>query len=77
METITPDGVMLTTQDGASVTLTSDTVMVIEEDKANHQLYNQLKEMVPEIHIIGDASQEDNRWLEGTINDAVRAGMAV
>lgn len=76
-EQITDSGMVISTQSGEKITLEADTVMVMELDRKNDDLHRAIMGKVPEIYFIGDAKDDENAWLEGTISDAVRAGMAV
>ncbi len=70
-------GITVTTAEGKKLDIAADTVMIIEKDRKNYHLYDALKGKVPEIHIIGDAREDKNAWLEGTIHDAVTVGMKI
>jgi NADPH-dependent 2,4-dienoyl-CoA reductase/sulfur reductase-like enzyme len=74
---ITDKGMIITTSEGEKRTLEADTVMVIEQDRKNHDLYKAIKDKGTEVHLIGDAKEDENAWLEGTISDAVKIGMTV
>lgn len=76
-EKIHEKGITVKTQEGRALEIEADTVMIIEKDKKNYRLYDALKGKVPEIHIIGDAKEDKNAWLEGTIHDAVTVGMKI
>jgi NADPH-dependent 2,4-dienoyl-CoA reductase/sulfur reductase-like enzyme len=76
-EKIHDKGITVTTAEGKKLDIAADTVMIIEKDRKNYHLYDALKGRAPEIHIIGDAREDKNAWLEGTIHDAVTVGMKV
>lgn len=68
-------GVTIKNQEGIIVEVEADIVMIIEKDRKNYHLYDALKGKVPEIHIIGDAKEDNNTWLEGTVHDGITVGM--
>ena len=74
-EKITDEGVGLTTKEGDKRFFEADTVVVLSMREADYSLYEELKEVVPEVHVIGDCREP------GMIVDAVeggyRAGCAV
>jgi 2,4-dienoyl-CoA reductase (NADPH2) len=76
-EEITGRGMTIKTREGETLHLDADTVMVMELDRKNLDLYEMLQGRVPEIHLIGDAREDENGWLHGAVRDGVRAGLAV
>jgi 2,4-dienoyl-CoA reductase (NADPH2) len=74
---ITPKGMTITTKEGEKKTLEADTIMIIEKDRANKDLYNALQGKVPEVYLIGDAKEDENAWMEGTAYDGARVGVKV
>ncbi len=76
-DTVTSTGIVFKTKEGATRKIDADTVMVIEKDRKNIDLYEALKSKVPEVYIVGDAKEDKNAWLAGSVHDGARAGMAV
>ncbi|NQV03561.1 MAG: hypothetical protein HQ542_13005 [Bacteroidia bacterium] len=76
-EKIHKKGITIKTQDGETMDIEADTVMVIEKDRKNYRLYDSIKGKVPEVHIIGDAKEDKNAWIEGSVYDGVTVGMTV
>ena len=76
-EEITSKGLEIRTNGMGKKTLEADTVMIVEKDRKNHDLYEALQGKVSELHIIGDAKEEKNAWLHGAVHDGARAGLAV
>jgi len=76
-EEITSKGLTITTPQGQRKNLEADTVMVIEKDRKNFDLYDHLKGSVPELYIIGDAKEDRNAWIHGAIHDGAHAGLSV
>jgi NADPH-dependent 2,4-dienoyl-CoA reductase/sulfur reductase-like enzyme len=74
---ITEKGMVIATAEGEKKTLEADTVMVMELDRKNHGLYETIKKKGIEVHLVGDAKEDENAWLEGTISDAVGIGMTI
>jgi 2,4-dienoyl-CoA reductase (NADPH2) len=67
-EKITDEGISLTTQSGEQRFFGADTVVVLSIREADYSLYEELKEVVPEVHVIGDCREP------GTLVDAVESG---
>jgi NADPH-dependent 2,4-dienoyl-CoA reductase/sulfur reductase-like enzyme len=76
-EEITPKGVTVTTKEGERKTLEADTVMIIERDRKNDALYKELEGRAPELYLIGDAREDKNAWLTGSVHEGARVGMAI
>jgi len=76
-EKIDDKGIIIRTEEGKSQHIAVDTIMVIERDRKNYDLYNAIKDKAPEVHIIGDAKEDKNAWLEGAVHDGVSVGMKV
>jgi len=67
---LTDRGLEVTTSQGEKRTLPADTVVIAAGAKANRELYQQIKDTVPEIYLIGDCV-EPRRILEA-IDDGSR-----
>ena len=74
---ITSEGMTITTKEGEKKTLEADTIMIIEKDRANLDLYNALQGKVPEVYLIGDAKEDENAWMEGTSYDGAKVGVKI
>ena len=72
---ITDKGVSITTKDGQKHTIQADTVIIAAGAVPNTGLVDALKDMVPEIYAVGDATQV--RLIEGSIADGARIGLAL
>jgi 2,4-dienoyl-CoA reductase (NADPH2) len=67
-EKITDEGVSLTTKEGQRRFFEADTVVVLSVREADDSLYEELKGLVAEVHVIGDCNEP------GMIVDAVEGG---
>ena len=65
---VTPEGLMVTTKDGAQRLLEADTILITIPLKPNRQLADSLKDAAPEVHVLGDCIKP------GLIMDAVADG---
>ena len=72
---ITDRGVSITTKDGQKHTIRADTVIIAAGAVPNMGLVDALKDMVPEIYTVGDATQV--RLIEGSIADGAQIGLAL
>ena len=54
---VTPEGLVVTTKDGAQRTLAADTILVTVPLKPNLALAESLKDAAPEVHVLGDCKQ--------------------
>ena len=55
-ERITPDSVICTDKDKNTVTLKADTVVMAIGERPDASLYNELKDILPEVYNIGDSN---------------------
>lgn len=76
-EKIDEQGITIKSKDGKTVQIQADTIMIIEQDRRNYDLYDEIKTKVPEIHLIADAREDQNAWIEGAVHEGVAAGMRV
>jgi 2,4-dienoyl-CoA reductase (NADPH2) len=67
-EKITDEGVSLTTKEGEKRFFQADSVIVLSVREPDHSLYEELKGVIPEVHLVGDCKQP------GMIVDAVEGG---
>jgi 2,4-dienoyl-CoA reductase (NADPH2) len=65
---VTPDGLVVTTKDGAQRTLEADTILITIPLKPNQALADSLKGLAPEVHVLGDCKKP------GLIIDAIADG---
>jgi NADH dehydrogenase FAD-containing subunit len=68
---ITKEGVVIDTKEGERKLLKADAIIPAMPFKANHALYEQLKDKVPEVYSIGDGQ------LPGLIPETTFAGWEV
>jgi 2,4-dienoyl-CoA reductase (NADPH2) len=68
---VTDQGLVITTQDGKSMTLEADNIVPTQDLLPNTDLVNKLKGLVPEVHNVGSSRDP------GLIVDAVREGAKI
>ena len=71
-QAITPKGVVITTKEGKRQTIEADTVLLTLGFDPNSTLYQELKDKLLEIQLIGDCTS--NRYILGSIADGARVG---
>jgi 2,4-dienoyl-CoA reductase (NADPH2) len=76
-EQITDKGVWIRTKEGERKLVEGDTVMIMEKERKNDELYQALKGKVPEVYLIGDGKEDKNAWFAGSVHDGARAGLKV
>lgn len=74
---VTSKGITVTTREGNRTTIKADTVMVVNKHNKNTGLYQDLKDMVPELYLIGDAKSDQRGYIRGAINDGARVALEV
>ena len=74
---ISAKGMVVTTKDGERRAIDAETVMVIEKDRKNTALYEKVKGLAPEVHLIGDAKEDKNSWYIGAVHEGARTGLAI
>lgn len=74
-EEITDKGVWIRTKEGERKLIEGDTVMVMDRDKKNDELYRALKGAVAELHLIGDGKEDENAWFDGSVHEGARVGL--
>jgi len=72
---INEKGVILTSKDGTEQTIEADTVVLAVGAKPNIELFESLKEKVPEILLVGDCVEP--RRIIDAISDGFRIGLIV
>jgi 2,4-dienoyl-CoA reductase (NADPH2) len=76
-EEITDKGVWIKTKEGERKLIEGDTVMIIEKDKKNDDLYKALQGKVPELYLIGDAKEDENAWFDGAVHQGARTALGL
>ncbi len=74
---ITSQGLDITTDHGVKKMIEADTLIVIEKDKKNLDLFKVLKGEVSELYLIGDAKEDLNAWIHGAVHDGAYASFSV
>lgn len=72
---ITSKGMVITSKEGEEELLEADTVMIITDFLRNTALYERIKEIVPQVFLIGDAKADENGWIVGATHDGARAAL--
>ena len=72
---ITESGVTVTASEEQKQTIKADTVVLATGYKANDDLFNLIKDKVPEAYCIGDSSEP--RRIMGAIGDGYRIGLTL
>ena len=68
---VTPEGLVVTTKDGAQRVLGADTILITIPLKPNQTLTDSLKGLAPEVHVLGDCKKP------GLIIDAIADGYVI
>jgi len=76
-EEITDKGVWIRTKEGERKLIEGDTVMIIEKDEKNDDLYKALQGKVPELYLIGDAQEDENAWFDGAVHQGARTAIGL
>jgi 2,4-dienoyl-CoA reductase-like NADH-dependent reductase (Old Yellow Enzyme family)/thioredoxin reductase len=74
-EEITPRGLVVTTKEGEKKTIEADTIVLAAGSTPNQELYNALKDKVPEVYLIGDCAKP--RTLREALAEGQRTGLAI
>lgn len=74
---INAKGIVVTTKEGQRRAIDAETVMIIEKDQKNVELYEKVKGLAPEVHLIGDAKEDKNAWYAGSVHAGARTGVAI
>lgn len=74
-EEVTPRGLVVTTKEGKREIIEADTIVLAAGAIPNRKLSEELKEKVPEIHLIGDCVKP--RTIRNAIADAYRIGLEI
>jgi 2,4-dienoyl-CoA reductase (NADPH2) len=75
VQAIIPGGVLVDREDGGSELVEADTVVVAIGSQSQDQLYQELKDKLPEVYLVGDASRP--RTALEAMREGFDAGMAV
>ncbi|MFH0813720.1 MAG: FAD-dependent oxidoreductase [Pseudomonadota bacterium] len=76
-EEITDKGVWIRTKEGERKLIEGDTVMIIEKDNKNDDLYKALEGKVPELYLVGDGKENENAWFDGAVHQGARVGLTL
>ena len=74
-EEITDKGVRIRTKEGEEKLIEGDTVMIIEKDLKNDDLYKTLLGKAPEVYLIGDGKEDENAWFDGAVHQGARTAL--
>jgi len=74
-EEITDKGVRIKTKEGEEKLIEGDTVMIIEKDRKNDDLYKTLKGKALEVYLIGDGNEDTNAWFDGAVHQGARTAL--
>ena len=74
-EEISETGVVITTKEGEKQTIEANTIVLAVGAKSNIELLKSIKDIVSEIHLIGDCVEP--RRIIDAIGDGHRIGLAV
>jgi 2,4-dienoyl-CoA reductase (NADPH2) len=74
-EEITEKGVWIRTKDGKRQLIEGDTVMIIERDRKNDDLYRALQGKAKEVFLIGDGKEDKNAWFDGSVHEGARVAL--
>lgn len=72
---VTPHGIVVTTREGERKTIEADTIVLAAGSVSDRKLYEEIKRMVPEIHLIGDCVEP--RTIRDAIADGCRIGSKI
>ena len=70
-EKITNKGLMVMTQEGKRKTIEADQVILIDRDKPNTQLFDAIKEMIPNTHAVGDCADKAQGGISPELLEAL------
>lgn len=76
-EEVTDKGLTITTKEGNKLTIEADTVLVVRSPEPNTELYDAVKEKVPEVYLVGPARGADTSLIADAVADGRRAGCAI
>jgi 2,4-dienoyl-CoA reductase (NADPH2) len=75
-EEITKTGLIFTTKEGEKRTLEADSILPVYPLRKNEDLYESLKDKVPEVHLIG-ACKEPNSMIVDVVEDAAKVACSI
>jgi 2,4-dienoyl-CoA reductase (NADPH2) len=74
---ISSDGVTITGPDGAAETVPCDSVLVVNRHRRNDDLARALEGTVPEIHVIGDAMNDELGYVANATHSAAEVALRI
>ena len=74
---ITDTGITIITKEGERQALAADTILAVIPPVPNRTLFDALKGKVPEIHLVGDAKNEESELILGAIADGAEAARRI